>query len=284
MKLYIILIVLSSFSWVYSNAQEAVHLDNGSQYIITQSSQDSSRPKKGDVIKMKLAKYAQDGTLIFDTEMLNMPDGVEMTIQDDFIPGDILDVFLRMHKNEKAIATIPVWVADKDTVQKNQTETYSYHVQLLDFISPQKLKEQQDELLKQLRLEQKALFDSIVVAKASNYHLDYQKDGLYILKSSSKKIKKKQKLSTGQEIKVQYILKLLPDYKELDNSYKRNMPLTLNVNTGQVIKGWDIALLQMKKGEKSILLIPSWLAYGFYGSGHEILPNTPLYFEIEVLN
>ncbi|MCO5230641.1 MAG: FKBP-type peptidyl-prolyl cis-trans isomerase [Chitinophagales bacterium] len=270
--------------WDFAFAQDTVSIANHTRYVITQSSKDTTHPKKGDIIKMKLAKYTQSGTLLFDTELLNMPEGVEMSIQDDFVPGDILDVFLNMSKNEKATAYVPVWVADKDTVNKHSNETYIYQIELIDFISPEALKIRQAELLKTLRIEQKNLFDSIAHTLAPLYHIVYQKDGLYILKTSSKKIKKKQKLSTGQEVKVHYVLKLLPENKELDNSYNRKQAFSLKVNVGQVIKGWDMALLQLKKGEKSIVLVPSWLAYGFYGSGHEILPNTPLFFEIEVLN
>lgn len=284
MKLRYIFFVVSFLIWDFALAQDTVSIANHTRYVITQSSMDTSHPQKGDIIKMKLSKYTQNGILLFDTELLNMPEGVEMTIQDDFIPGDILDVFLNMHKNEKATAYVPTWVADKDTVNKNLNDIYIYKIELMDFISLEELKFRQSELLKSLRIEQKNLFDSIAHTMAPLYHIVYQKDGLYILKTSSKKIKKKQKLSTGQQVNVHYVLKLLPENKELDNSYKRQQPLSLEVNVGQVIKGWDMALLQLKKGEKSIVLVPSWLAYGFYGSGHEILPNTPLFFEIEVLN
>jgi FKBP-type peptidyl-prolyl cis-trans isomerase FklB len=73
----------------------------------------------------------------------------------------------------------------------------------------------------------------------------------------------------------------LVDGKEFDNSYKRKEPITTQV-TG-VIAGWTEALQLMKAGSKWRLFIPSDLAYGEQGSGPDILPNSVLIFEIELV-
>jgi FKBP-type peptidyl-prolyl cis-trans isomerase len=39
----------------------------------------------------------------------------------------------------------------------------------------------------------------------------------------------------------------------------------------------------MKVGEKAIFLIPSPLAYGERGAGGDIPPNSPLVFEVELV-
>lgn len=68
---------------------------------------------------------------------------------------------------------------------------------------------------------------------------------------------------------------------EFDNSYKRGTPLDMNV--GQVIKGWTEALQLMKEGAKWKIYIPSDLAYGDRGAGGTIPPGATLIFEIELL-
>jgi len=69
--------------------------------------------------------------------------------------------------------------------------------------------------------------------------------------------------------------------KEFDSSYKRNKPLEFKV--GQMISGWNEWLVTVKEGTKATLLIPSAKAYGSADRG-TIPPNTPLAFDVEVLN
>ncbi|HSZ73035.1 MAG TPA: FKBP-type peptidyl-prolyl cis-trans isomerase [Cytophagaceae bacterium] len=100
-------------------------------------------------------------------------------------------------------------------------------------------------------------------------HLDFKKvnkQGINLIK--------------GDSVKVYYVGRLL-DGTEFDRSGDK--PFTLALGYGQVIPGWEDALLQMKKGEKAIVYIPSPLAYGERGN-RGIPPNSVLVFEIEVLD
>jgi len=72
------------------------------------------------------------------------------------------------------------------------------------------------------------------------------------------------------------------DGKVFDSSYERNEPIEFKIN--QVIQGWKEGLKLMKKGSKYKLYIPSALGYGPQGYGNAIPPNTPLIFEVELLD
>jgi len=74
---------------------------------------------------------------------------------------------------------------------------------------------------------------------------------------------------------------MLTDGTEFDNSYKRGQPAEFPVN--RVIPGWTEALQLMKEGAKWELYIPADLAYGTRGSPPRIPPNSPLFFEIELI-
>ncbi|HWD88960.1 MAG TPA: FKBP-type peptidyl-prolyl cis-trans isomerase [Mucilaginibacter sp.] len=56
------------------------------------------------------------------------------------------------------------------------------------------------------------------------------------------------------------------------------------VGVKHVIPGWDEGLMQLNKGAKATLVIPSKLAYGDRGYGAAIPPFAPLVFDIEVVN
>lgn len=74
----------------------------------------------------------------------------------------------------------------------------------------------------------------------------------------------------------------LIDGTEFDSSYSRHTPATFAVNA--VIPGWTEALQLMKPGAKWTVYIPSKLAYGEYGAGRLIGPNSTLIFDIELLS
>ena len=69
----------------------------------------------------------------------------------------------------------------------------------------------------------------------------------------------------------------LPDGKVFDQQERAAFPLQ------GVVPGFTKALLQMQKGGKYKVLIPSALAYGDKQAG-EIPPNTDLRFEIELID
>lgn len=58
---------------------------------------------------------------------------------------------------------------------------------------------------------------------------------------------------------------------------------SFQIGARQVILGWDEGISYMKEGGKAILVIPSSLGYGPYGSG-SIPGYTPLVFEVELID
>jgi len=85
----------------------------------------------------------------------------------------------------------------------------------------------------------------------------------------------------GTSVTVHYSGKLLNGV-EFDSSYKRNSPAVFAI--GQVIEGWNEALLTMKKGEKRVLIIPPELGYGKKGYPGVIPPNSFLIFDVELID
>jgi peptidylprolyl isomerase len=86
----------------------------------------------------------------------------------------------------------------------------------------------------------------------------------------------------GDKVTVHYSAKLLDDGRVVDSSYRRGKPL--DVVIGNLIAGWNEALVTMKKGEKRTLIIPPDLGYGSNGAGNDIPPYAYLVFEVELIN
>jgi FKBP-type peptidyl-prolyl cis-trans isomerase len=81
---------------------------------------------------------------------------------------------------------------------------------------------------------------------------------------------------TGDRVTVAY-RGTLTDGTEFDSG---TYPFVLG--TGAVIEGWDEGIALLNQGSKAILVIPSDLGYGPFGSG-PIPPNATLIFEVELL-
>lgn len=71
--------------------------------------------------------------------------------------------------------------------------------------------------------------------------------------------------------------------RQFDTS-REGEPFAFKVGNGDVIAGWDEGIVGMKVGGRRTLLIPAELGYGAQGAGDDIPPNTPLIFDVELID
>jgi peptidylprolyl isomerase len=86
----------------------------------------------------------------------------------------------------------------------------------------------------------------------------------------------------GQTVRVHYTGWLL-DGTRFDSSRNRGQPFDFALDAGQVVRGWDLGVNGMRKGEKRLLMIPAPLGYGTQGAG-PIPPNATLLFAVELMD
>ena len=89
--------------------------------------------------------------------------------------------------------------------------------------------------------------------------------------------------TVGQEVLVRYQGRFLSG-EVFDETTAQDRPFKFRVGTGEVIAGWDEALLNMRKGEKRTLVIPYWLAYGPAGRPPKIPARATLVFDVELVD
>ena len=93
-----------------------------------------------------------------------------------------------------------------------------------------------------------------------------------------------EKVPKGSKVKVHYTGKL-ENGTVFDSSVTRGQPIEFTVGAGQVLKGWDIGICQLSKGQKAMITCPPDYAYGQREIGGGKIPaNSTLTFEVEVVD
>lgn len=86
----------------------------------------------------------------------------------------------------------------------------------------------------------------------------------------------------GQRVSMHYT-GYLKDGTKFDSSTNHGKPFPFNAGRGEVIPGWDEAVLMLREGEKARWIIPYQLAYGETGYGGVIPPKADLIFDVELV-
>ncbi|GMH70321.1 hypothetical protein TrVE_jg14212 [Triparma verrucosa] len=120
----------------------------------------------------------------------------------------------------------------------------------------------------------------------------YPDDVLIITESGLKYVVVKEgmgvrKPAQGAVVKCHYCgwLRAFESSDKFDSSRDKGKIFETQIGVGAVIKGWDECLMDMKKKEQRMVIIPPDMAYGERGAGGGIIgPNETLYFHIELIS
>ncbi|MCP9208786.1 FKBP-type peptidyl-prolyl cis-trans isomerase [Streptomyces sp. NEAU-Y11] len=86
-------------------------------------------------------------------------------------------------------------------------------------------------------------------------------------------------------LQVNYLGQIWSSAKVLDNSFDKKKPATFQLGAGQVIPGWDQALVDRKVGSRLELAVPPAYAYGKQGQPQAGIKGTDtLVFVIDIVN
>ncbi len=70
----------------------------------------------------------------------------------------------------------------------------------------------------------------------------------------------------------------------LDPAFNHVKPYDVTIGAFDVVLGWTDALMQLRKGSKATIYVPSALGYGVTGKGAAIKPNANLVFDMDILD
>ncbi len=88
-------------------------------------------------------------------------------------------------------------------------------------------------------------------------------------------------LKDGQKVVVHY-QGLLQDGTQFDNSFGRKNPFKFTLGKGQVINGFEQAVMQLSVGEVAWVYIPHYLGYGEHPIG-TVPPFSNLWYKLELV-
>lgn len=89
---------------------------------------------------------------------------------------------------------------------------------------------------------------------------------------------------SGDTVYVHYVGTLESDGSQFDSSRDRGEKFQFQVGKGSVIKGWDLGVPTMRRGEIARFVIKSEYGYGEHGSPPKIPGGATLVFEIELFD
>jgi FKBP-type peptidyl-prolyl cis-trans isomerase FkpA len=250
--------------------------------------------KYGNAIKFQVFQYYSDSLMSspFDT--------VAQVIEIDSskLPPEYIEVFTSAKSGDSVFTRTLI----TDSMTKSGQlppfakagKYFGFHFKILNVITdPSKVPAIRTASMESMRridsvsvIKQKAKDDSILSAYLTKNNIKTTKTakGTYveIIEPGSGDA-----IDSGKAITVDYRGMTL-EGKEFDSSYdstgKSVKPYTFVIGQRGSIEGWSDGLVYFKKGGKGKLFIPSYLAYGSRGAGADIKPNTPLMFDISVVD
>ena len=213
---------------------------------------------------------------------------------------DVQEGLLMMHTGDKAIFKIP---ADSianfmqpsqmpPMYEQGKGQFFYYEISLMDIVTKDELAQEQANFIEEM--EQRKQNEPTTLAQYiadNNITAKPTKSGLYVI------VNKKgdgPKVAAGKKVSVNYTGRLLDgtlfdtsreaDAKEADKVQpgRTYEPLTYVVGEQPMIKGWDEGIMGQTAGSDITLIMPSELAYGGRGAGKDILPYSPLVFNLTI--
>ncbi|AHM61924.1 FKBP-type peptidylprolyl isomerase [Flammeovirgaceae bacterium 311] len=266
--------------------------ESGLQYRFFRTGEEAS-PDSTKFLVMNIRATTGTDSVFFDTQERGMYE--IMPVNNPEFKGRLAEGIKMLHKGDSAQIVVPAndfflqtmgapvpagvdensnmnfFIGVQDVVDEQAAQ--QIQMESIQRMQAQAAKKQKEQLVKDAQIIDKYLAEHSI-------NVDTTASGVRIQVTERGKGNKPER---GDNLVVHYRGKVL-EGAQFDASYDRNEPFTFAVGQGMVIPGWDESLLELPKGSKATIFIPSPLAYGPQQRGEVIKPNSILVFEVEVLD
>jgi len=254
--------------------------ESGLEYKFIIKKDSSEKPQKDFGLLVDMKFYWND-SLLFSSREIALD--YRILLKDTIKDGSIYEGLSMMHLGDSVIFKVDAYEFYHITsgipmpfcIKKGDKLTF--HIKLLDIFSTEEIKSEYERNKKlKIKNEQSLLADYL---KSNNITTKPLQSGLYYIETKKGTGKKPE---IGDSVTLHYDGKLINN-EPFDSSIKRNKPFTFLYGDERFVKGWTEGISMMKEGGKSILIIPSELAYGEYGADNLIPPYSTVIFEIHLI-
>lgn len=265
-----------------SNAPKGYQATDNGLYYRLFTNNGGENPQIGDLLELTMSCSVNDTVVILPLTKNIIP-MTEPSFWSDFVEG-----FSMMHKGDSASFIVDI---DSSFVnlfgyntlppQFSSTDIMRFEVRLDDFYPESEFRFRMIENIKKNypAETEKAASELNAYLEKNGVVAQPTSTGLYYVKTQDGT---GEKPSKGSTVKAHYTGCLL-DGTVFDTSIERGEPIEFVLGVGQVIPGWDEGIALMSKGEKAVLYIPYYLAYGDRDLG-VIPPFSNLVFEVELID
>ena len=265
-----------------SNAPKGYQATDNGLYYRLFTNNGGENPQIGDLLELTMSCSVNDTVVILPLTKNIIP-MTEPSFWSDFVEG-----FSMMHKGDSASFIVDI---DSSFVnlfgyntlppQFSSTDIMRFEVRLDDFYPESEFRFRMIENIKKNypAETEKATSELNAYLEKNGVVAQPTSTGLYYVKTQDGT---GEKPSKGSTVKAHYTGCLL-DGTVFDTSIERGEPIEFVLGVGQVIPGWDEGIALMSKGEKAVLYIPYYLAYGDRDLG-VIPPFSNLVFEVELID
>ena len=239
-------------------------------------------PNPSDFVTVDIAYRTMSDSLFFRGKRT-------MQLTDPEFEGSIDHCFLALSENDSASFIIDAQGLFENTLNGelpsflNPKETIKVDIKMSIIRTAEQYRREKEEFLawiKDFGEYERTVLDNYIEQR--NVNIKPTESGLYFIPIKSGNGKK---VEIGDIVTVNYEGRFL-NGKFFDSTIKRQQPFEFVYGTEwQVIKGLEEAIGLMKEGDRSVIILPSGLAWGTKGSITGIIPPfTSVMYEIELIS
>lgn len=272
---------------------------DGLKYRFITENPSGNQAQPGDVIVGEMT-LKLDTVVLFSNE--GNPDRILQVMAEGMFKGDIQEGLQMLHVGDKAIFAIEADSMARffqesqmpPMYQRGAGQLFTYEISVSDIVTKEELAQEQANMMEQVQHNQEHEGEDLKAYIDANFpNAKPTASGLYII------VNKKgdgPKVAAGKTVSMDYTGRLLDgtifdssreaDAKEAGkyNAQRPYEPMTYVVGQQPLIPGWDEGVMGQTEGSDITIVMPSSLGYGARGAGNDILPYSPLRFDITIVS